>query len=166
MCTLTKVGGVSSFLSFDTFDNDCTKLERSSSFKLIKLFYQGGLKSAAKDNNRGISLQREKWAWCQGYSQDPGRCADLWEPFFSKKKIHQNKRTYSILMLQAFLLAQCQAEPINGLYTACHQLLQTQPVLSFPALFSPPLMLGNAEAFFSSKFSPKWKKSILWMFIR
>ena len=41
-------------------------------------------------------------------------------------------------MLQAFLLAQCQAEPINGLYTACHQLLQTQPVLSFPALFSPP----------------------------
>ena len=43
-------------------------------------------------------------------------------------------------MLQAFLLAQCQAEPINGLYTACHQLLQTQPVLSFPALFSPPFV--------------------------
>ena len=44
-------------------------------------------------------------------------------------------------MLQAFLMAQCQAEPINGLYTACHQLLQTQPVLS--ALFSPPYKTGK-----------------------
>ena len=67
----------------------CTMLSRQLRFFFNTwhqfLMTQGGLKSAAKDNNRGISLQREKWAWCQGYSQDPGRCADLWELFFFAK---------------------------------------------------------------------------------
>ena len=34
-----------------------------------------------------------------------------------------------------------RAEHINGLKTACQQLLQTQLVLSFPALFSTPFTL-------------------------
>ena len=58
--------------------------------------------------------------------------------FFSHEQNVQNNQTYSILMIQALSLAQCQAEPLNKPLTACCQLLKTQLLLSFPALFSPP----------------------------
>ena len=55
-----------------------------------------------------VYLCIERSEWCQGYSQDPWRYADLGEPIFNQKKNRQNKQTYSILMLQAFLLTQGQ----------------------------------------------------------
>ena len=65
------------------------------------------------------------------------------EPFLNHDKFRKNKRKYSIFMLQALLLAQCQAEPFKGLKTTCHQLQRTKPVMSFYTLLSPPLQIPS-----------------------
>ena len=59
--------------------------------------------------------------------------------FYSEKK---SPKQMNILHIDASFKPSywpnARSEPFNGLKTACHQLLQTQPLLSFPALFSPP----------------------------
>jgi len=63
-----------------------------------------------------------------------------WGTFFTQKKIRQNKWTFLHIdaSFKPSYWPNARSEPFNGLKTACHLLLQTQPLLSFPALFSPP----------------------------
>ena len=96
-------------------------------------FIQGWLKCAAKDNICGISLHWKEWEWFPGSSKI---CRSWVTFFFTKKNTKTNKHT-TYWCFKPSYWPNTSAEPFNGLKTACHQLLQTQRVLSFPTLFCP-----------------------------
>ena len=64
------------------------------------LLHEGGLKCAAKDNICGIYIERSEIG-AMGTPRTLGKLS------LTQKKKYQNKQTDSILIFQAFLLAQC-----------------------------------------------------------
>ena len=133
---------------------------------IVNLQEQNFLPSASSDpkffpvNNfpsilsRGTKV-RSQWQYLQYISALKGvrdvprvlpRSYDVHHLFIWKKITKTNKHTPYCFKPSHWPNA--SAEHIHGLKTACQQLLQTQPVLSFPALFSPPysfivLVLNN-----------------------